>query len=61
MESIHCFKAQGALGVVLSELDFETLDEPAKSRLSVGITRANMLVEMVVSSSCERAIADMLH
>lgn len=57
VESIHRFKGQSALGVVLTELDFDTLDESARRRLFVGITRAHMAVEMVVSASCERAIA----
>ena len=42
VESVHRFKGQSAMGVVLAEVDFEQLDEAARRRLFVGMTRAQL-------------------
>lgn len=57
IESIYRFKGQSALGVVLTELDFEALDEVASRRLFVGMTRAHVGLEMVMSRVSENALA----
>lgn len=42
--SRHRFKGQSAMGVVLAEVDFDQLDEAARRRLFVGMTRAQCWV-----------------
>ncbi len=60
IESVHRFKGQSALGVVLAEVDFEQLDEAARRRLFVGMTRAQLALEMVVSRAGEAALGKAL-
>jgi len=59
-DSVHRFKGQAAPAVVLSEIDFEVLDESAKRRLFVGLTRARVHWEWVVSKRTSALIADYL-
>lgn len=54
VESVYRFKGQSAAGIVLTEVDFEELDEGTKRKLFVGLTRAQLAVEVVLS---ERAAA----
>ena len=56
-DSIFRFKGQAAPAVVLSEVDFEELDENAKRRLFVGLTRARVHWEWVVSKRTIELIA----
>ena len=56
-DSVHRFKGQAAPAVVLSEIDFEELDKNAKRRLFVGLTRARVHWEWVVSRTTMRQIA----
>jgi hypothetical protein len=50
IETVFRFKGQSAPCVVLTEVDFETLDETAMRRLYVGATRAKLQLSLVVSS-----------
>ena len=59
-ESIYRFKGQSAPAVVLCELDFETLGERERRKLFVGLTRAQMRVEVVMSERAAQALAAVL-
>lgn len=54
IETLFRFKGQSAPCVILTEVDFETLDERAVRRLFVGATRATLRLAIVMS---ERAAA----
>ena len=56
IDSVHRFKGQAAPCVVLTEVDFETLDERAVRRIFVGATRATMKLTMVVSEASARVL-----
>ncbi len=56
IESIYRFKGQSALGIVLTELDFETLGDSARRLLFVGMTRAHVALEMVMSQASVNAL-----
>ena len=60
VESIYRFKGQSATAVVLTELDFDAVDDKVRSRLFVGLTRAHLMVEMVISSRAEQALVAMV-
>lgn len=60
IESVHRFKGQSAMGVVLAEVDFDQLDEAARRRLFVGMTRAQLGLEVVVSRRTEADLATLL-
>ena len=60
VESVYRFKGQSAPAVVVTELDFEELDEAARRRLFVALTRAGMAVELVLSERAERCLAGVL-
>ena len=49
METVYRFKGQSAPCVVLTEVDFEMLDERARRKLFVGMTRASMKLYVVLS------------
>jgi hypothetical protein len=49
VESVYRFKGQAAPAVVLTEVDFERLDDRAARRLFVGATRATMKLAVVAS------------
>jgi hypothetical protein len=49
VESLYRFKGQSAPCVILTEIDFEALDERARRKLFVGLTRATLLVILVAS------------
>ena len=57
VESLYRFKGQSAPAIVLCEVDFEALTDRDRRKLFVGITRAQMRVEIVLS---ERAAAVMM-
>jgi hypothetical protein len=46
--------------VVLCEVDFEILTERDKRKLFVGLTRAQMRVDVVLSERAARALIDLL-
>jgi hypothetical protein len=56
-DSVHRFKGQSAPCVVLSEIDFNDLNENSKSRLFVGATRATLKLILVIS---DRALGRLL-
>jgi len=60
VESVFRFKGQSAQAVVFSELDFEVLDDPVRRKLFVGMTRAHLSVELVLSPRSERCLAERL-
>jgi len=60
VESVYRYKGQSAPAVVAAEFDFAELDDAARRRLFVALTRAQMAVEMVVSSRAEACLAAML-
>jgi hypothetical protein len=49
LDSVYRFKGQSAPCVILTEIDFETLDELALRKLFVGMTRASMRLALVLS------------
>jgi hypothetical protein len=55
-ESLYRFKGQSAPAVVLCEVDFEHLTERDKRKLFVGLTRAQMRVDVVLSEQAARAL-----
>ncbi len=57
VETIHRFKGRSAAGVVITELDFETLTERERRALFVGMTRSNLAVELVLSPAAESCLA----
>lgn len=59
-ESLYRFKGQSAPAVVLCEVDFETLTERDKRKLFVGLTRAQMRVDVVLSEPAARALNEIL-
>ncbi len=56
-ESVYRFKGQTAAAVVLTEIDFEELDDLCWRKLFVGMTRARLKLVLVLS---ERAAAGLL-
>ena len=59
-DSVYRFKGQSAAGIIFTEVDFETLDDKARRRLFVGLTRAQLAVEVVLTHAavtCLNAIA----
>jgi hypothetical protein len=57
IDSVHRFKGRAAPCVVLTEVDFEALDERAIHRIFVGATRATMKLILVISERAERLLA----
>ena len=51
---------QSAPVVVLCEIDFETLSDRDRRKLFVGMSRAQLRLECVVSERTERALAKLL-
>jgi hypothetical protein len=56
VESLYRFKGQSMPVVVLCEVDFETLTELDRSKLFVGLTRAQLQVEVVISQRAASAL-----
>lgn len=59
-ESLYRFKGQSAPAVVLCEVDFETLTERDKRKLFVGLTRAQMRLDVVLSERAARALITLI-
>ena len=57
VESVYRYKGQSAPAVVVTEFDFCELDDVARRTLFVALTRAQMAVELVLSSAAERCLA----
>jgi hypothetical protein len=60
VESVFRFKGQSAPAIILSEVDFSELSAVEKRKLFVGMTRAQMAVELVVSPGAEAVFAALL-
>ena len=52
-ESVYRFKGQSAPAVVFTEIDFSEMTDKDRKKLFVGLTRAQMAVEMIMSPSAE--------
>jgi hypothetical protein len=55
-ETVYRFKGQSAPCVIMSEIDFETLDETARRKLFVGATRATLHLVLVMSERARAAL-----
>ena len=60
VESLYRFKGQSAPAIVLCEVDFEALTDRDRRKLFVGITRAQMRVELVLSARAASVLIDAL-
>ena len=60
IESIYRFKGQSAPAVILSEVDFTELTLQARRKLFVGMTRAQLNLQIVLSSQAEACFASVL-
>ncbi len=58
VESIYRFKGQSAPAVILSELDFTELTAQECRKLFVGMTRAQLNLQIVLSVQAEACIAN---
>lgn len=56
IETVYRFKGQSAPCVILAEVDFETLDEKARRKLFVGMSRASLQLIVVLSERAARAL-----
>lgn len=59
-ESVHRFKGQSAPAVVLCEVDFEALTPRESRKLFVGLTRAQLRVDLVLSERAAQVLARQL-
>jgi superfamily I DNA and RNA helicase len=57
VESIYRFKSQSAPAVILSEVDFVELTDKERRKLFVGMTRAQLNLQVVLSSQAEACFA----
>lgn len=57
LESVYRFKGQAAPCIIMTEVDFESLDEVTVRKLFVGSTRATMKLVVVIS---DRAVSQLL-
>ncbi len=60
VESIYRFKGQSAPAIILSEMDFTELTDLERRKLFVGMTRAQMSLQVVLSAQAEASIAKAL-
>lgn len=59
-DSVYRFKGQSAPVVVLCEIDFETLSEQDRKKLFVGMSRAQLRLECIISEQAEQVISKLL-
>ncbi len=59
-DTVHRFKGQAAPVVVITEMDFESVNDLMRRRLFVAWTRAQWRLECVMSARAERALAERL-
>ena len=59
-DSVYRFKGQSAAGIVLTEVDFETFDDKARRRLFVGLTRAQLAVEVVLTQQAADCLSSIV-
>ena len=60
MESVFRYKGQSAPAIILSEVDAAVLTDLERRKLFVGITRAQMALEIVLTEEAEAALANEL-
>jgi len=60
VESVYRYKGQSAPAVVVAEFDFAELDDAARRRLFVALTRAQMTAELVLSPRAEQCLSETL-
>lgn len=60
IDSVFRFKGQSAPAVILTELDFDNLDERSLRRLFVGATRARLHLTLVLSTAAAAALGSRL-
>jgi superfamily I DNA/RNA helicase len=56
VESVYRYKGQSAPAVIVAEFDFAELDERARRKLFVALTRAQIAASLVLSTSAERCL-----
>jgi hypothetical protein len=56
IESVYRFKGQAAPCVILTEIDFQALDEITIRKLFVGVTRAAMKLVMIMSEKSAKSL-----
>ncbi|HZW13939.1 MAG TPA: AAA family ATPase [Noviherbaspirillum sp.] len=56
VESVYRYKGQSAPAVVLAEIDFAEWNDLERAKLFVGITRAQMAVEIVISEKAAQCL-----
>jgi len=56
LETVYRFKGQSAPCVILTEIDFDVLDDKARRKLFVGMTRASMKLLVVLSKRSAQAL-----
>lgn len=61
VESLYRYKGQSAPAIILSEIDFIELTEKEKRKLFVGMTRAQMALEIVISKEASRIIGESIN
>jgi superfamily I DNA and RNA helicase len=59
-ETVFRYKGQAAPAVILTEIDFAEMNEKARRRLFVGLTRARMTATLIMSMDAERVITRLL-
>lgn len=59
-DSVYRFKGQSAAGIVLTEVDFEAFDDKARRQLFVGLTRAQLAVEVVLTEEAAVCLGSIL-
>ena len=60
-ESVYRFKGQSAPAVVFTEIDFDDMSDKDRKKLFVGLTRAQMAVEVVIAPSAYAWFAKQLN
>ena len=59
-DSVYRFKGQSAAGIVLTEVDFENFDDKARRQLFVGLTRAQLAVEVVLTEQAASCLSTII-
>lgn len=59
-ETVYRFKGQSSPAVVLSEIDFTDMTDTERNKLFVGLTRAQMAVEIVLSPTADEFFRKLL-
>jgi superfamily I DNA and RNA helicase len=60
VESVYRFKGQAAPAVILTEIDFEVLDDQAVRKLFVGATRSSMKLVLILHQKSAAGLLERL-